>query len=1066
MNKTLSIPLWAMSMALLCHFNPPAYALRSGSGQSAAPRPPAATDVSGTVKDEKGEGIPGVNVLVKGTATGTTTDVNGKFSIQVGSGADVLVFSFVGYAKQEVAVGSQTTINITLAEDNRNLDEVVVVGYGTQKKVTLTGAVVSVNSQEIVTTKNQNVQNMLTGKLPGLRVVQKSSEPGDFNSNQFDIRGFGNPLIVIDGVPRDNISRIDPNEIESISILKDAAAAIYGVRAANGVVLVTTKRGASGRAKIEYSMYYGSQTALGLPKPVGAIDRYTLMNEKSMHNVNSPTIRYSESDFAPYREGKLQSTDWYDLVMQKRAPQQQHNLSASGGTSDGKVDYFINMGYMYQEGFWKSKDLNYDKYNLRSNINAQITKQLRASLKLSGIIDTKNNQQAGGMHEIYGPLWRAQPNETNYANNNPDYLFKMAAGHPVALTTADISGYQKDNNKWLQSQFQLEYTVPHVEGLMAKGMFSYDTRINSNTNYKKSYNLYDYNASNGTYAPFANNLPDQLTRTYNTLPSTLMQVSLNYNRSFKEKHNVGALVLYEESTRSSDNFYASRELGIPMEYLFAGKAQNQVGNSNINAIWKNANKGLVGRLNYDFKGKYIADFSFRYDGSSKFPPGKQWGFFPAVSAGWRLSEEGFIKNNAAFRFLDNLKIRGSYGTMGDDGASSYQFVSGYDYPFNGNSQALAGGYMFGGSFVNSLGFRNSPNPNITWYTVKTANAGLDAGFWNGLVEVTFDIFRRNRTGLLANRLMSLPGTFGATMPQENLNSDQTSGFEVSVSHRKRINEIRYNVSGNLSLTRTRNIYIERGRSGNSYDNWRNNRSNRFNDVWFGWGYEGQFQSYEQIAAHNAFVGRATLPGDYIYEDWNSDGTIDDMDRHPIATTINPASNTTVGGDAKKNHPLMNFGFSGSIDYKGFDLNILFQGAALSYVAYGEQLREPLAWDGNALEFFMDRWHPNDPTADPYNPSTQWTKGYYAYTGTTADENSARNIQNGAYLRLKSAEIGYSLPKDLLKRVGVQGLRVYVNGYNLHTFTKVRGLDPEHPSELYGYMYPINRTINVGASISF
>lgn len=311
-----------MSMALLCHSNPPAYALGSGDRQPAATRPPAATDVSGTVKDEKGEGIPGVNVLVKGTATGTTTDVNGKFSIQIGAPTDVLVFSFVGYAKQEVTVGSQTTINITLAEDNRNLDEVVVVGYGTQKKVTLTGAVVSVNSQEIVTTKNQNVQNMLTGKLPGLRVVQKSSEPGDFNSNQFDIRGFGNPLIVIDGVPRDNISRIDPNEIESISILKDAAAAIYGVRAANGVVLVTTKRGAGGRAKIEYSMYYGSQTALGLPKPVGAIERYTLMNEKSMHNVNSPTIRYSESDFAPYREGKLQSTDWYDLVMQKRAPQQ------------------------------------------------------------------------------------------------------------------------------------------------------------------------------------------------------------------------------------------------------------------------------------------------------------------------------------------------------------------------------------------------------------------------------------------------------------------------------------------------------------------------------------------------------------------------------------------------------------------------------------------------------------------------------------------------------------------------------------------------------------------------
>jgi TonB-linked SusC/RagA family outer membrane protein len=1061
MKKILSIPLWVVSLAAVMSSPNAVYAEKTRIVTNIK-----VADVSGTVKDERGQGIPGVNVIIKGTSTGTTTDVNGKFSLEAPAQNDVLVFSFVGYLKQEIPAQGKTSFEIVLLEDNKNLEEVVVIGYGSQKKVTLTGAVVSVNSAEIVTTKNQNVQNMLTGKLPGVRVVQKSSEPGDFSSNQFDIRGFGNPLIVVDGVPRDNISRIDPNEIESISVLKDAAAAIYGVRAANGVVLVTTKRGASGKAKIEYSMYYGSQTAIGLPKPVGAIERYTLMNEKGMHNVNNPTLRYNENDFAPYLEGKLKSTDWYDLVMQETAPQQQHNISASGGTADGKVDYFINMGYLYQEGFWKSKDLNYNKYNLRSNINAQITKQLRASLKLSGIIDTKNGQQAGGMHEIYGPLWRAQPNELYYANNNPDYLFKTAAGHPGALTDASISGYQKDNNKWIQTQFSLEYELPYVKGLIAKGMFSYDNRINSNTNYKKSYNLYDYNSSNDSYAGFANNLPDQLTRNYNENPSTLMQFSFNYNNSFKEKHNVGALLLYEESTRSGDNFYASRELGIPMEYLFAGKAQNQIGNSNINGIWKNANRGLVGRLNYDFKGKYIADFSFRYDGSSKFPVGKQWGFFPAASAGYRISEESFIKNNASFKFIDNLKVRASYGLMGDDGASTYQFISGYDYPFNGNSQALAGGYVLGGSFVNSLGFRNSPNPNITWYTVRTANAGIDAGFWNGKLDVTFDIFQRNRTGLLANRLMSIPGTFGATMPQENLNSDQTSGFEISMGHRNRINQVRYSVTGNVSITRTKNIYIERGLSGSSYDNWRNNRSNRYNDVWFGMGYEGQFQSFEQIANHDVFTGRGTLPGDYIYEDWNGDGTIDDMDRYPIATTINPTSNTTVGGDAKKNHPLLNFGLTASADYKGFDINLLFQGAGMSYVSYGEQLREPLAWDGNALEFFMDRWHPVDPKADPYNPATQWVKGYNAYTGTTADENSRRNIQNGAYMRLKSAEIGYTLPLSVIGKVGIKALRVYLNGYNLHTFTKVKGLDPEHPSELYGYMYPINRTINAGASITF
>jgi TonB-linked SusC/RagA family outer membrane protein len=1056
MNKILSVPLWLGLTLTGMQSATPVHAEKIGILSNIR-----AADISGQVKDEKGEGIPGVNVLIKGTTTGTTTDVNGKFSLQSNASGDILVFSFVGYLAQEVPVQGRSSIDIVLKEDNKNLDEVVVVGYGTQKKVTLTGSVASVNSQELSTTKNQNVQNMLTGKLPGVRVIQKSSEPGDF-SNQFDIRGFGNPLIVIDGVPRDNIARLDPNEIESISVLKDAAAAIYGVRAANGVVLVTTKRGASGKAKIEYSMYYGSQMAIGLPKPVGVIDRYTLMNEKGMHNVNSPTPRYNESDFAPYLEGKLKSTDWYEEVMQKTAPQQQHNVSVSGGTPDGKIDYFVNMGYMYQEGFWKSGDLNYKKYNLRSNVNAQVSKNLNASLMISGILDDKVNPQSNGATEVFSALWRAQPNESYYANNNPDYLMKMAFLHPGALTNSDISGYRKDNNKFLQSQFSLEYTVPYVEGLAAKGMFSYDTRINTNTNYKKSYNVYDYNAATGSYAPFTNNLPDQLTRAYSTTPSTLMQLRLSYNRNFKEKHNVSGLILYEESTRSSDNFNASRELGIPMEYLFAGKSQNQVGNSNIDGIWKQANKGLVGKASYDFKGKYIADFSFRYDGSSKFPVDKQWGFFPAFFAGYRISEESFIKNNPALRFIDNLKIRGSYGIMGDDGASSYQFISGYDYPFNGNSQALAGGYMFNGAFVNSLGFRNSPNPNITWYKVKTTNIGIDAGFWNGMVDVSLDIFRRNRSGLLANRLQSLPGTFGATMPQENLNSDQTSGFELVLTHKKRINQIRYSVSGNVTVTRTKNIYIERGQSGSSYDNWRNNRSNRYNDVWFGWGYEGQYQSFDQIANAPVFTGRATLPGDYIYEDWNGDGIIDDMDRYPIATTTNP----TGASQDKKNFPLMNFGLSGSIDYKGFDLNFLFQGAAMSYIAFSEQLKEPLGWDGNALSFFMDRWHPADPKADPYNPATEWVSGYNAFTGTTPDDNSRRSIQNGAYLRLKSAEVGYTLPKEMLKRFGIQGVRVYVNGYNLYTFTKVRALDPERPSENYGYMYPINRTINVGGSITF
>lgn len=1016
--------------------------------------------ITGTVKDNAGSPIPGATVMIKGTNKGAATDANGQFVLSNLNSDDMIVFSFIGMKSIEIKVGNQTTINAVLADESIGIEEVVAVGYGTQKKVTITGAVASVKSEEILATKSQNVQNMLTGKIPGVRVVQKTSEPGDF-SNQFDIRGFGSPLIVIDGVPRDNISRLDPNEIESVSVLKDASAAIYGVRAANGVVLVTTKKGVKGRAKIEYTGFYGNQTAIGLPKPVGAIERFTLMNERGMHNVNSPTPAYNDNDFAPYLDGTKQNADWYNMVMNENAPQYQHNLSVSGSSSDAKIDYFINMGYVNQGGFWKSNDLNYDRYNLRSNINAQITERLKASVKLNGIMDEKNSPQDDAW-TIFKALWRAQPNETFYANNNPDYLLKTVAEHPGAMSNADYTGYKKNSSKWIQSQFELEYKVPYIDGLKAKGMFSYDTRINDNTSYKKLYNLYNYNSADDTYTPFGYNSPEQLTRTYNTNPSSLLQFSLNYNRKFNKVHNVSALLLYEESTRSADNFYATRELGISMPYLFAGKALNQVANSNIDGIWKDSNKGFVGKFNYDYNGKYLAEFSYRYDGSSKFPKDKQWGFFPAASIGWRLSEENFVKNLIPASVLNNLKIRASYGKMGDDGASSYQYISGYDYPYNGSNQGLAGGFMFGGSFVNSLGFRNSPNSNITWYTVNIANIGLDADFWNGLLGFSLDVFQRDRDGLLANRLTSLPGTFGSIMPEENLNSDQNKGFEIALTHRNKIGELGYSIAGNISVTRTKNMYQERALSGNSYANWRNNRSYRYNDVWFGWGYEGQYQSYQDIVNSDVYVSRSTLPGDYIYEDWNNDGVIDDMDRYPIATTTNPTSEV----QDKRNYPLMNFGLTIALNYKGFDLNLLFQGGGMSYVAYGQQLSAPLAWDGNALQTFMDRWHTADPKADPYNPNNKWISGYWANTGTSVDDNSMRAIQNGAYMRLKSAEIGYTLPKAWVNKMGIKGVRFFANGYNIFTITGVKGLDPEHPADLYGYMYPISRTINTGATITF
>ncbi|MGQ8336212.1 TonB-dependent receptor [Sunxiuqinia sp. A32] len=1013
--------------------------------------------ISGKVVDNTGMALPGVTVVIKGTTTGTITDVNGGFVLGSVPSNATLVFSFVGMKTFEVAVAGNSVINVTMEEESIGLEEVVAVGYGTQTKATLTGSVASIKSEDIVVTKNQNLQNTLTGKMPGVRVVQRTSEPGTFD-NQFDIRGFGSPLVVVDGVPRDNFTRLDPNDIESVSVLKDAAAAVYGVRAGNGVVLITTKKGEKGKAKIEYSYMTGFQNPTGLPSPLDAIDRFTIFNEKSMHNINSPTLTYDDDVMQPFLDGTRESTDWYGEVMRSNAPQSQQNLSASGGSE--KIDYYINMGYSYQGGFWKSNDLNYKKYNVRANLNAQITEQLKASLKVSGILDEQNRPYRDSW-EIFKNLWRSHPDDPYYANNNPDYIYKNQADYnPGAIADADISGNRVNINRIFQSSFSLDYEVPFIKGLTASGLFSYDFSMNDRTDYQKIFYEYEYNATTDEYMSTSYQSPNRVTRNYSSRPSKLLQLSLKYKANINEKHFFDALALFEESNNSGDGFYAQRELSIAIPYLFAGNADNQVGNASSGGVYENTNKGLVGRLDYNYSGKYLFTFSFRYDGSSKFPTNKQWGFFPSYRAAWRVSEEGFFKNSSSLSFINNLKLRASYGVMGDDGASRFQFITGYDYPFSGgNSQKLASGYLFD-SWTSSLGFRNVANPNITWYTLKTTNLGLDANLWDNLLGINLDIFRRDRSGLLANRLLSLPLSFGANLPQENLNSDRTEGFELALTHRNKITtDLSINLSANIAYTRTKNIYVERAEDGSSYAKWRNDPTNRYNDIWFGLGYEGQYQSYEEIKYYPVYTSRGVLPGDYIYDDWNEDGIIDNADRHPIATTTNPSSNF----NGKRNYPLLNFGFNIGVNYKRFDVNALFQGAAKSYAAYGEMYQSIVS---NALDFFMDRWHPVDSRKDPYDPTNEWIQGRLAYTGTTYDIDSERGIQNTSYLRLKSIELGYTLPERLTQKIGMSNLRIFANGYNLLTFTKAIGVDPEHPSDLYGYLYPMNKVVNVGASLRF
>jgi TonB-linked SusC/RagA family outer membrane protein len=1022
--------------------------------------------VTGTVVDETGVEVIGANVSIKGTTTGVFTGADGKFTLNVPPNA-ILVISYIGYSRQEVPVGNNQLLNIILKEDAFGLEEVVVVGYGTQKKSTLTGSVVAINNEQIMITKSGNVQNMFTGKLPGLRVVQKTSEPGQF-TNQFDIRGLGNPLLVVDGVPRGDLPRMDPNDIESVSILKDASAAIYGVRAANGVVLITTKKGEKGKAKIEYSGYYGIQVPAEVLQPLNAYNRAILYNETTMRNTSTPTKEYDEAYFERLKSGELPDTDWYSAILRNSAPQQQHNISISGGGD--KTDYYVNLGYNEQGSFFQTNSANYNRYNLRTNLNAQITKDLKAGVKLNLMMDETNRQNRSSW-EIFSMLWRSRPTDPLYANNTAPYFYHPDIEYnPAASIYEDVSGYVSNKKNLFQSNMFLDYDIPFVKGLTASVMFSYDKTYDDNTNFKKEYNEYRYNTVTELYETTLRNSKTNLNRDYRNSYTTLWNARLNYDNTFVDTHHVSALLLYEESYNQGYDFHASRYFDIPIPYLFAGNTENQEGTGS--GLSESASRALVGRINYDFTGKYIAEFSFRYDGSSKFPKGKQWGFFPSALLAYRISEEAFIKDNIPF--LQNLKIRGTWGQLGDDGASQFQFIEGYDYPQSyHNKQNVPRGTVFGNTFVNALGFRNAPNYDLTWYTATMVNLGLDADLWSGLFGFSVDIFKRDRDGLLDTPSIVVPGTFGSGISQANLNSDRTKGFEVELRHHNRIGEFNYNASAFMQMTRsmwTKRLQVNRS---NSYDYWRNDIVGRYNDIWFGKGAAGTYQSYEDIA-NSVYSNGGTLPGDPIYEDWNGDGVIDDQDKHPIATTMNQTNNNDLGVSLPgtnlnntRNYPLMNFGLTLGGQWKWVDFNVLFQGAAMSYIGYGEQLLNPLAWDGNALEMLYDRWHPVDPDKDPYDPSNTWISGYYPYGKTRAEETSEFNVQNGAYLRLKSAEIGFTVPRNFLfEKTGIKNVRLFVNTYNLLTITGVKGLDPEKPAETYGYLYPLNRTFNFGGTLTF
>jgi TonB-linked SusC/RagA family outer membrane protein len=609
---------------------------------------------------------------------------------------------------------------------------------------------------------------------------------------------------------------------------------------------------------------------------------------------------------------------------------------------------------------------------------------------------------------------------------------------------------------------QLEWKIPFVDGLAVRGMYSYDYTVDDTKTFRKHYLLYNRNYTTMSQgSPYIRNV-------YLNQNNSLMQLEMSYNKRFK-KHNLSLMALYEESDRQATNFYVQRDVLIgSVEEIYAGDASNVEGNQDQDNMYHFTNKAMVGRVNYDYASKYLFTFNFRYDGSSKFTSKHQWGFFPGVSAAWRLSEEQFFKKAKALKFINNIKIRASYGVMGDDSALAYQFLSGYEYPFTIGYQG-GGGWIVDGVYINSVNPKDVPNTEITWIKAITKNIGLDVELWKGKLGITAEVFQRDRSGLLAKSIeVILPNEVGITLPQENINKDRTVGAELTLTHRHKVFGINYNISTYVSLDRNKTVYFQRVPNTSSYDNWKNNPDGRWGyfegpylktDLTWGYDYIGQFRSFDEIYSTGVIYdgggNTRLLPGDLIYDDYNHDGIIDGNDEHPIAIL----------------HPVFAYGFTIGIEWKGIDLNATLQGTGMNLkrpLNYAEAFERPLKADASGLQVFADRWHRTDPYSTSNGPSdgSGWTPGYYpsAYTYNDRDFVLASSrfwIMSSDYLRLKTLELGYTLPSNLTKKVKINKARIFANGYNLFTLTPMKIMDPEQAGS-----YPLNKSFIIGINLVF
>lgn len=1012
--------------------------------------------VTGVVTDDKDVPLPGVTVTVKGARfSQTSTNNDGRYTIQVPDANSSLVFSFVGFATQEIPISGRSAINVKLTEAFGALKEIVVVGYGQQSKNTLTGSVAAVSGAELAKVPTPNFSQMLAGRLPGLIATQTSGRPGQDNETLL-IRGLSStndnsPLIVVDGIPRSNFQAnssftngitggavtvnafayIDPNDIESVSILKDAAAtAIYGARAANGAILITTKRGNEGAASISYTGNFASQDAVNIIKPVDSYNGSLMWNQAwKNEGTFAPTAGgsrgFTDAAIEALRTGsdpnRYANTDWYSTVFANSAYQTSHNISANGGGAKNK--YFVSGGYFNQNGLYKGVGLK--RYNLRTNLDGKVSDRIDYTLNISGRIE-KNPSTATSPQAV---LYISPVEPIQYTNGTYHYV-SATQGNPYLDARGDAGTFNIENTMF-ESSGSLSYKIPGITGLTAKGLMSFDKYLIDYNFFKVPYTTYVYNDNNTYSVPASVSAARALlSEVWSQFQSLTYEASLNYNHSFKN-HNITALLLYTQTQNEGESL-SGRRSNFSSSTLGELNLGSTTGQTNAGTGYQNARRGIVGRLGYNFKGKYLAEFSFREDGSDLFPEGHRYGFFPAVSAGWRLSEEPFIKQ--ALPFINNLKVRGSWGQAGNDKAAAFQYLNNYTI-------STSAGYSFGGTAATANQTLNPTviaNTNFTWEKATTTNIGLDANLWNNLLGITADYFYRRTSNVLASNTSAIPLLIGGTVSVGNYGIVDNSGFELELTHENTVGKVHYYLRPNVTFNKSKVVYYPDAASTPAALKLTGKPVSP--DAITGYVAHGLYQSQAEITAGPTPLYPTTKPGDIKYEDTNGDGKITADDRVIISRGATPG---------------VIFGLSGGASFKNFDCNFLFQGATNVDKYISIYLSSSFVTGLNvAYPFQQDYWTPDNPGAlfpRPLvsSPNNQQSTSYW--------------LRNGSYVRLKSLDFGYTLPSTISKKAGMSNVRFFVSGTNLFTLSHLKGImDPEGAVT----NYPLVKVYNAGLSVKF